>query len=257
MENHMREFVFTLRYQEGADELMDEFVSAPDAVAVSTTCCVTGDAMWRVDTLRGADESLDSILDVYLDEHWCNECLHGPPCDSRRRYLLLDDGPGVRTVYGYREEIQKCRSIPYLTVDTYGEGVLFETNRRGNEYRWRIVFPDGDEIGTLYDEIDDRLRDGIDLDLGHVRDCTGWEQPYPIPRDLTPEQTEAIVSAVDAGYYETPRETTVSDLAEKLDVPTSTLQHRLQRAESTVFSAVFERWESVFDAALEGSSPVQ
>ncbi|TKX76629.1 transcriptional regulator, partial [Halorubrum sp. SD626R] len=49
--------------------------------------------------------------------------------------------------------------------------------------------------------------------------------------DLSPEQEAALRAAVEHGYYETPRETDVGDLADHLGVPRSTLTYRLRRAE--------------------------
>ena len=49
---------------------------------------------------------------------------------------------------------------------------------------------------------------------------------------LSPEQAAALEAAVEHGYYETPRETDAGDLADLLDLPRSTLTHRLRRAEA-------------------------
>ncbi len=48
---------------------------------------------------------------------------------------------------------------------------------------------------------------------------------------LSPEQEAALRAAVEHGYYESPREVDVGELAEHLDVPRSTLTYRLRRAE--------------------------
>jgi predicted DNA binding protein len=48
---------------------------------------------------------------------------------------------------------------------------------------------------------------------------------------LSPEQEAALRAAVEHGYYETPRDVDVSELATHLDVPRSTLTYRLRRAE--------------------------
>jgi predicted DNA binding protein len=48
---------------------------------------------------------------------------------------------------------------------------------------------------------------------------------------LSPEQEAALQAAVEHGYYESPREVDVGELAEHLDVPRSTLTYRLRRAE--------------------------
>jgi len=45
------------------------------------------------------------------------------------------------------------------------------------------------------------------------------------------EQEAALRAAVEHGYYESPREVDVADLATHLDVPRSTLTYRLRRAE--------------------------
>lgn len=42
------------------------------------------------------------------------------------------------------------------------------------------------------------------------------------------EQRTALQAAVEHGYYETPRQIELSDLAEKLEIPRSTLSYRLR-----------------------------
>ena len=52
------------------------------------------------------------------------------------------------------------------------------------------------------------------------------------PDALSAEQEAALRAAVEHGYYETPRTVDVSELADHLDVPRSTLTYRLRRAEA-------------------------
>jgi predicted DNA binding protein len=56
--------------------------------------------------------------------------------------------------------------------------------------------------------------------------------------DLTDRQFEAVVTAVDCGYYDTPREGTVSDVAAELDCAPGTAAELLRRAERTVMGHV-------------------
>jgi predicted DNA binding protein len=49
--------------------------------------------------------------------------------------------------------------------------------------------------------------------------------------DISPERKAALQAAVDHGYYESPGEIDVKGLADRLDVPQSTLNHRLRRGE--------------------------
>jgi hypothetical protein len=52
--------------------------------------------------------------------------------------------------------------------------------------------------------------------------------------NLTDRQFEAVLAAVDAGYYETPREGTVAEVGERLDCAPGTAAELLRRAESAV-----------------------
>ncbi len=54
---------------------------------------------------------------------------------------------------------------------------------------------------------------------------------------LPVEQRAALQAAVERGYYETPRRIDLSDLAEELSVPRSTLSYRLRRAKASLATA--------------------
>ncbi|MFQ3295078.1 MAG: hypothetical protein ACI9EZ_002145 [Halobacteriales archaeon] len=51
---------------------------------------------------------------------------------------------------------------------------------------------------------------------------------------LTEKQQEALVLAVEHGYYEQPRQATLEDLAERLGVGKSAVSHRLKAAEAKI-----------------------
>ena len=51
---------------------------------------------------------------------------------------------------------------------------------------------------------------------------------------LTPKQLEIAVLAVRAGYYETPRKISKKDLSELSEIPRSTLQEHLAKAEAAL-----------------------
>ena len=230
----MREFVFTIQYESGTDRLMDLFIEYPAAKAKSAACCATSESMWRIDHLLGGEEALDRIDDLFLDEDWCNECLHAPNCDSKRHYYVLDRTPTHRVVYTHREEIEHCHSIPYLAAAHIGDGVLFEAERRADAYHWKVLMPESGEVGALYDAVRSRMRDGLEVNLHHITECSDWNQQSIAASRLSHEQRMAIEAAVDHGYYATPRGTTVEDLSDELDVPRSTLQYRIQQAEERI-----------------------
>ena len=230
----MREFEFTVHYEPGADDLMDLFVETPSLHARSQTCFANADAMWRIDRIVGPADVLDRLDDLYLDESTCNECLDMERCNSTREYQVLDAGTEHRLIYTRRQEIDRCHSIPYLAVDHVGDGVLLDAERSGDEYVWQVLMPEATSVGELYDAIDGNLRDGLTLELGHVAPVEGWGNDRRDWDDLSVEECRTLRAAVDAGYYCTPRETTVDELAGDLGVPRSTVQYRLQRAEAKV-----------------------
>ena len=57
--------------------------------------------------------------------------------------------------------------------------------------------------------------------------------------DLTEKQREAVTTAVAEGYYETPRETTIGELASELDISKSAMSQRLAAVESKLAVSAF------------------
>jgi hypothetical protein len=229
----MREFAFTVRFERGADRLMDVFLDEPRLSTRTQACFADEWSMWRVDAIHGPSEALERVDEHYLDESTCNECLDVERCESAREHVVVDRGPDHRIVYTRRHDIVGCHSIPTLAVREIGDGLLFEARRRGDAYTWLVLMPGDAPVGRLYDRVRAHLRDGLSLELGHVSEAEHASFLSP-DRVLSAEERLTLEAAVDAGYYGTPRGTTVSDLAEDLGVPRSTVQHRLQRAEAAV-----------------------
>jgi hypothetical protein len=59
--------------------------------------------------------------------------------------------------------------------------------------------------------------------------------------ELTQKQRQAVTAAVAAGYYETPREISLGELADRLDISKSALSQRLKAAESKLVTSAFSR----------------
>jgi hypothetical protein len=58
--------------------------------------------------------------------------------------------------------------------------------------------------------------------------------------ELTGRQMEAVAEAVESGYYETPRSSTLDDVAARLDCSSGTAGELLRRAERTVMANLVE-----------------
>lgn len=64
---------------------------------------------------------------------------------------------------------------------------------------------------------------------------------------LTHEQREALVLALRRGYFETPKQTSLTTLAEELDISQQALSSRIRRGSQNVFEAVLMASASDFD----------
>ena len=60
------------------------------------------------------------------------------------------------------------------------------------------------------------------------------EDAVPARWDLTPAQEEALRAALEAGYFEIPRETTASEVASRIGISKSAFLERLRRGQSSL-----------------------
>ena len=228
----MREFVFTIQYEPESDPVMDVFIEHSELVSQSLACAVSSDSLWRLDRFGGPDSALDALDSILFESERCEECIGRGNCHGRCEYELVAETPSTRTVYTCRPEMERCHSVPYLATQQLGGGLFFETIRRDRRYRWRVLLRETHAVGRLYDTLQSDLREGITLHLEHYDTPTRWGDQFVTVADLPAEQRVALEAAVEYGYYETPRETTAETIAAALDVPQSTFQYRLQRAET-------------------------
>jgi predicted DNA binding protein len=56
--------------------------------------------------------------------------------------------------------------------------------------------------------------------------------------DLSNEQREALVLALQRGYYDTPSEVTLSDIADDLGISQQALSNRIRRGTKQVFEKI-------------------
>lgn len=229
----MREFGFTVEYGGGSDPVMDVFIRYPQLFNDANSISVSGSGLWRVDSFTGPEAALEELEEVYTSNLVCNDCLGvHPECDAVWSYEVITREKGYRTVYSYLKQINYCHSIPYLSLARLGDGLFFDAQRKGNRYDWRVLVPDDRDVGELYDAIEERLPQGISLNLRQFKEPEQWGKPGPNASDLPHEQLEALLTAAEMGYYETPRNATLGEIAEELTVPESTCRYRLRRAES-------------------------
>lgn len=153
----------------------------------------------------------------------------------------------------FRSAAEADPSIQDLTkVDTFGEADLYRANWTENvesilhaytEYGATIFEASGAadvwELRLRFDNRD-HLREfqaycvehGHSFDLQRLHDLA-----HPMTAGqygLTDKQRDALVTAWEAGYFETPRKASLTEVADQLDISQQALSNRLRRGQQTL-----------------------
>lgn len=197
-------------------------------------------------------ESVTGDRDVAV-ECWCND-----HCD-----LLHVEGPGavdalgpVREAVGIREFLGDGDDVVAITEDCLRdhEAGLVEDYVRANdclllpplryEHGDKVVRVLALESAALTRCFRDMVADGlsVSVDAKQAVDTVPEETPVLTARDTLPELTRrqrtVLMAAIDAGYYELPRDVTTAELAAELDLARRTVEEHLRRAEKKVVTGM-------------------
>ncbi|WP_336364681.1 helix-turn-helix domain-containing protein [Halalkalicoccus salilacus] len=229
----MRELVFTLDYEAGCNAVADTLADHPDARIRSLSLHATPESLWRVDHVTGEADALTDIEEAFLTSDYYADCLATEECGATQTTQVLDHTDETLVLYSYWKRTPTCTSVPHLALNHLGDGALFETRHEGREYTWRIIHSGSADVRTFLNDLEAAIGDCAEMKINRLRDAS---PPTPDLRNddngLSSEQEAALRTAVERGYYETPREVDAGELADKLDVPRSTLTYRLRRAEA-------------------------
>ncbi|WP_129115698.1 helix-turn-helix domain-containing protein [Halegenticoccus tardaugens] len=245
----MREFVFALDYEPDSNPVADVLAAHPETTVRSLSCHVTPESLWRVDHATGPPDALAALEDAFLTADYCSDCLVTEDCGADCDSQVLDRADGTLVLYTYWARTPVCTSVPHLALEHLGEGLLFETRREGRRYRWRIVLSDAANVPGFFAALGDEVGECAGMEMIRLTDLSPRRARADADEELLPrEQRDALRAAVEHGYYETPRDVDLSELAADLGVPRSTLSYRLRRAEAqlaTQFVAGDDRLDSL------------
>ncbi len=150
----------------------------------------------------------------------------------------LDDDPSVETYSHVRAGIDEwLYRIRFVDEVCEIVSLIFEENgtilaASADDGTWSIQlrFPDHESATRSYHRLVER---DVDVNVVSLRQCRDKNPNQP---GLTPEQYEALVTAVDRGYFEIPRQVSIQELADEFDISNQSVSERLRRASSTVLS---------------------
>lgn len=108
------------------------------------------------------------------------------------------------------------------------DGMLLEATAQGEAWDLKIRFAHREQLSALQEYFDEQAS-AFTLERLYEP-----EEPEQGSYNLTSEQREALLLALDSGYFAVPRETTANELAEMIGVSTSAVSERLRRAYATL-----------------------
>jgi predicted DNA binding protein len=188
-------------------------------------------------------------------ELWCNDHCDlvravGP--DAPAVVADVDDAVGVADrIVGGEEHVvvtDGCLASQRPDdVETYvgAHGCLLLPPLRyaGGERVCRVLALGADGLADLYRNL---LDDGHDVTVGSKRSVNSVTGAAPLldPEGLVPDftarQREVLLTAIENGYYELPREVTTAEIADSVGVHRRTAEDHLRRAERRVVTALAE-----------------
>lgn len=227
----MRELVFVLEHEPGCNRVADTLSEYPDARIRSLSLHATAESLWRVDHVTGSTDALADIEDAFLTENYYTDCITSDHCNATQRTQVLESRDDMLMMYSYWERTPDCASVPHLALNHLGQGALFEATKQDRDYTWRIVHSGEGDVRAFFDDLEETVANCVDINFQRLTEASSPVETTSKDDDLSPEQKEALQAAVEHGYYESPREIDAGELADRLDVPRSTLTHRLRRVE--------------------------
>ncbi|MFT4922113.1 MAG: putative DNA binding protein [Haloarculaceae archaeon] len=136
-----------------------------------------------------------------------------------------EDVDGIELLKSTDSEVlvQFETTMPLLLLPARDSGVPLEMpfSIQDGTAVWEITAP-SDRLSALGSQLE---AFGISFTVEYVRDRLDEEQL------LTDRQQRIVSVAIEQGYYDTPRECSLTDLADHLDLAKSTLSETLHRAE--------------------------
>lgn len=233
----MREFVFDICYPDGKAPIQELFgpEQAPETVGVGG--CIEQDEFWRIERYSNEESALDPPDESQLEQLLAVESITESTCNGTVHAEILERSADKCEVYYHIRGVSNCDSIQTLAVDYLGTDVLFELERTANRDTWTVLMESDDGTGLFYDAIQACLHPELRFVFDHVGQASDRRMDLFAKKNLPQEQRESLVAAVKQGYYETPRQITLEELATDVGCPRSTLSYRLRKAESKLAKA--------------------
>ncbi|HET7324318.1 MAG TPA: bacterio-opsin activator domain-containing protein [Halococcus sp.] len=117
--------------------------------------------------------------------------------------------------------VSQIRSLIQMLVEE--DSTVLTAFGKADRWDLRILFPDREAVSRTYDYCEEI---GLEINLRRIYD---HDDSRAGQYNLTDDQQKALVTAFEQGFYEIPRDVTLDDLADELDISHQALSERLRR----------------------------
>lgn len=203
-------------------------IDVPEGTWIRDVSTEFPDATFRVVTAMASQDEGVVLLELEAEDVLAVlSAVRASPSVRDVELLWHHDGVAV---------VQLATEDPSLMGPALRAGIPLKTpfEIRDGTTTWRLSTT-SQRLSAFGDLLDEH---GIEYDVVHVRDFGTNEADHL----LTDRQQQVLVTAVERGYYETPRRITLTELADRLDVSKSTVSDVLHRAEGSVLSWFVEEF---------------
>ncbi len=175
--------------------------------------------------LRFENVDPDRLADVLESDHTVNEAT--PMRESgENRLWEVEFAPETKLLAPLVTDeggfVLEAQSVPAGT----------DLEVRGWNERW--LLPDREALHGVWQHARDV---DFEFDVLELHQHGQTDAEYPGPDALTDEQREALVAAYEEGYFAEPRETSLEELAESLDISASAVRGRINRGLRSLIGA--------------------
>lgn len=199
--------------------LFGEFSVPSRSFALQETLAALPGLVVEIERVVASEETLTPyfwVADCDLDAF---EAAAGddPSVADLRRLDEFDEATLYRA--DWKENVE---ALVYAYTDV--AAVILEATGRADEWDLRMRFDDREALARFREHC---RENGVDYEL---RRLYGLSHPRTGGQfGLTPKQQEALLSAWEAGYFGLPRESTLEEVADDLDITQQALSERVQR----------------------------
>lgn len=166
----------------------------------------------------GTDEVLSLVWGSGVDQGTLTDALtEDPSTDDVRVCTQIHEASLYQLSWTTRVSVV----IQLLVAD---RGAVLSARAHDGTWTFRLLFPRRDAVAAIVESCD---RYDVDVRIERIYPMT--ESSRAGQSDLTEQQLQTVETALERGYYDVPRRTTLTELSEELDVSHQALSERLRR----------------------------